>query len=203
MLPQPRNRLDKAFRAIVDDIYAILTSRMTESPAAQSRGQTSPVRPLPQATVNQIMGLLETLAAPPYNGQADLAGIATTLALAINKLFPVAESLHLLEFAQLNEGTIRLTAAGHLVAQAGTEERKPAPRSASGCSKSISCASCHSSATFARCSTSARIIRLPERDSNWNFRITSCYELAGLGRNPRACAHAPSYIGLPSLHRSR
>jgi NitT/TauT family transport system ATP-binding protein len=123
-LPQPRNRLDAAFHSIVDDIYSILTSRTIESIALQNRNQGSVVRHLPQASTNQILGFLETLAAAPYNGEAELAKIAAPLALAINKLFPVAESLHLLEFAQLNDGAIKLTAAGHVMAQASTDERK-------------------------------------------------------------------------------
>ena len=53
-----------------------------------------------------------------------LAKIAAPLALAINELFPVAESLHVLEFAQLDDGAIKLTAAGYLMAQASTDERK-------------------------------------------------------------------------------
>jgi NitT/TauT family transport system ATP-binding protein len=123
-LPQPRNRLDAAFHSVVDDIYSILTSRTIESIALQNRNQGSVVRHLPQASTNQILGFLETLAAAPYGGHAELAKIAAPLALAINKLFPVAESLHLLEFAQLDHGAITLTAAGHLMAQAGTDERK-------------------------------------------------------------------------------
>jgi NitT/TauT family transport system ATP-binding protein len=35
-LPQPRNRLDAPFHAIVDQIYSILTSRMTQAIGAQS-----------------------------------------------------------------------------------------------------------------------------------------------------------------------
>src|SRR6516165_4357361 len=36
-LPQPRDRLDAAFHGIVDEIYSILTSRITEAIGAQSR----------------------------------------------------------------------------------------------------------------------------------------------------------------------
>ena len=36
-LPQPRNRLDAEFHAIVDEIYSILTSRLTEAIGAHSQ----------------------------------------------------------------------------------------------------------------------------------------------------------------------
>jgi len=123
-LRQPRNRLDPAFHAIVDDIYAILTSRATEPASALGRPQGLFSRPLPQASSNRIFGFLETLASAPYAGRAELAKIAGPLGLTINELFPVAESLHMLEFAQLDAGTIKLTAAGQVAAAAGTDERK-------------------------------------------------------------------------------
>ena len=46
------------------------------------------------------------------------------LALEINDLFPIAEALHILEFAELKDGAIKLTAAGRVFAQSGIEERK-------------------------------------------------------------------------------
>jgi NitT/TauT family transport system ATP-binding protein len=123
-LPQPRNRLDAAFHAIVDEIYSILTSRMTEAISAQSKIHGGLVQPLPSVSLNQIGGFVETLASPPYEGHGELAKIAGPLALAINDLFPIAAALHILEFAELIGGTIKLTAAGRLFAQSGIEERK-------------------------------------------------------------------------------
>jgi len=123
-LPQPRNRLDDAFHDIVDEIYSILTSRMTESIGAQSRIHGGLVQILPQVSTNRIGGFVETLASPAYGGHAELAKIARPLGLEINDLFPIAEALHILEFAELKEGTIKLTAAGRVFAQSGTEERK-------------------------------------------------------------------------------
>ena len=123
-LPQPRNRLDAAFHGIVDEIYSILTSRITELIGAQSRIHGGLVQLLPQVSINRIGGFVETLLSPPYGGHAELATIAGPLALEINDLFPIAEALHILEFAELKDGTIKLTAAGRVFAQSGTEERK-------------------------------------------------------------------------------
>jgi NitT/TauT family transport system ATP-binding protein len=119
-LPQPRNRLDAAFHEIVDAIYSILTARMTEAVGAPG----GLVRILPQVSPSRIGGFVETLASPPHGGRADLADVARLLALEINDLFPIAEALHMLEFAELTDGAVKLTAAGRVFAQSGTEERK-------------------------------------------------------------------------------
>jgi NitT/TauT family transport system ATP-binding protein len=50
--------------------------------------------------------------------------MAGALALDINDIFPVAAALHILQFAELKEGAITLTASGRLFAESGTEERK-------------------------------------------------------------------------------
>ena len=123
-LPQPRNRFDPAFRAIVDEIYAILTARMAEAIGAQSRLHGGLMQPLPEVSINRISGFIEALTAPPYEGHAELAEIAGPLALAVDQLFPIAAALHILEFAELKGGAIKLTAAGRVFARGETEERK-------------------------------------------------------------------------------
>jgi NitT/TauT family transport system ATP-binding protein len=69
--PHPRNRLDTAFRQMVDDIYAQMTVRPNLGaaeplPKLQLGSRLAPV------STNVIAGLIETVVAPPYNGRADL-----------------------------------------------------------------------------------------------------------------------------------
>jgi NitT/TauT family transport system ATP-binding protein len=123
-LPHPRSRLDTEFHSIVDEFYSILTSRTTESIGAQSQIHGGLVQPLPAVPINRLAGFIEALASPPYQGHAELARIAGALALDIRDLFPIAEALHILEFAELKDGAIKLTPAGRIFAQSGTEERK-------------------------------------------------------------------------------
>lgn len=123
-LPQPRNRLDVAFRAIVDEIYSILTSRMTAAIGAQSQIHGGLAQLLPAVSTNRIGGFVEALALPPYQGRAELAKIAGSLALNINDLLPIAAALRILEFAELEDSAIKLSAAGRLFVQSETEERK-------------------------------------------------------------------------------
>ena len=42
----------------------------------------------------------------------------------MDDLFPTAEALHILEFGELKDGTLKLTAAGRVFAGSGMEERK-------------------------------------------------------------------------------
>ncbi|MBO0711158.1 MAG: nitrate/sulfonate/bicarbonate ABC transporter ATP-binding protein [Acetobacteraceae bacterium] len=121
----PRNRLAPTFRQMVDDIYGLMTRR---APSGDGRIQPpAPVTaatPLPLVGSNQMAGLLETLAAEPYHGRADLPALALSLQMETDELFPLGETLQLLHFAELEEGDIRLTEAGRHFVESDTEERK-------------------------------------------------------------------------------
>ncbi len=78
--PHPRNRQDPAFRQMVDDIYALMTRRPAPAPpAAPGPAAPAAVLPLHRVGTNLMAGLLETLAAAPYNGRADLPALAAAL----------------------------------------------------------------------------------------------------------------------------
>jgi NitT/TauT family transport system ATP-binding protein len=67
---------------------------------------------------------METVAAAPFNGTADLPKIASDLQMEIDELFPVAETLQMMRFAEVEGGDIRLTDAGLAFASAELDERK-------------------------------------------------------------------------------
>jgi len=123
-LPRPRNRLDDEFGNIVDNVYAVLTARTIASLGALKQAREGVAQPLPRASVNRMSGLIEILAAPPHGGRAELETLASSLSLEVNDLFPLAEALHILEFAELKDGALRLTAAGNVFARSNTDERK-------------------------------------------------------------------------------
>jgi NitT/TauT family transport system ATP-binding protein len=121
----PRDRLDPAFRQMVDDIYALMTRRAAPDPKAHAAHHAPTIAtPLPPVGTNLMSGLLETLAAPPYNGHADLPAIASALQLELDDLLPLGEALQLLRLAVLEEGDIRLTDAGRAFAEGDTDTRK-------------------------------------------------------------------------------
>jgi NitT/TauT family transport system ATP-binding protein len=120
----PRNRVDPAFRQTVDDIYALMTRRPVPEPRAAAAPVASLAKPLHRVGTNIMSGLMETLAAPPYDGRADLPAIAASLQLELDDLFPLGETLQLLHFAELAEGDIVLTEAGRRFVAADIETRK-------------------------------------------------------------------------------
>jgi NitT/TauT family transport system ATP-binding protein len=126
-LPQPRNRLDPSFRELVERIYVEMTARPQGGPAG-SRQERFPGlgigSVLPQVSSNLLAGLMEAVAAAPFNGVADLPKIASDLQMEIDELFPVAETLQMLRFAELEGGDLKLTEDGLEFAHAALDERK-------------------------------------------------------------------------------
>src|ERR1700683_974333 len=126
-LPQPRNRLDPSFRELVERIYVEMTAR-PKGAAAGGRQERFPGlgigSVLPHVGSNLLSGLLEAVAAAPFNGKADLPEIASDLQMEIDELFPVAETLQLLRFAELEGGDLKLTEDGLAFAHADIDGRK-------------------------------------------------------------------------------
>ncbi|NWB30846.1 ABC transporter ATP-binding protein [Pseudomonas gingeri] len=119
----PRNRLDPIFRKMVDDIYALMTDRRSAD-ARTGKAELQLGSRLQEVPTNLMAGLIEALAAEPYHGRAGLPNVAERLLLEVDDLFPVAEMLEHLGFAELRGADISLTEAGKLFAEYGTQERK-------------------------------------------------------------------------------
>lgn len=100
--------------------------------ARREHGPAAPTRPagigadqrLRHVSTNILAGLLETVAAAPFDGRADLPEVADDVQLDADELLPAAEALHLLGLAELASGDIVLTPTGRDYATAGTQERK-------------------------------------------------------------------------------
>jgi NitT/TauT family transport system ATP-binding protein len=120
-LPQPRNRLDPQFRELVEKIYVAMTAR---TPNALTGRQTTINTVLPRVSANLFSGLIETLAAEPYRGKADLPVLADELHMEGDELFPVAEAMQMFHFAEVEGGDIKLTDTGKQFAELGTDDRK-------------------------------------------------------------------------------
>jgi NitT/TauT family transport system ATP-binding protein len=123
-LKQPRNRLDPRFRDLVEKIYVAMTA-LTPTPIGISDRPVATINTvLPRVSANLLAGLVETLAAAPYNGRADLPVLADELHLEIDDLFPVSDALQLLRLAETEGGDIKLTDTGKQFAELGTDDRK-------------------------------------------------------------------------------
>jgi NitT/TauT family transport system ATP-binding protein len=125
-LPHPRDRLDTDFRALVDKIYALMTQRPDPAkPATREAGTAIGLGlALPRVSTNSLAGMLEEIAAPPYNGKADLPHLADSLQLEIDDLFPLGETLQLLRLAEFEDADIKLTPLGQRFVDMDVDQRK-------------------------------------------------------------------------------
>lgn len=124
-LAHPRTRNDFRFRAVVDDIYTRMTARtVSKSGIKESSPGVGLSMVLPRVSTNLLSGFMEALAAEPYQGKADLPHLAETLKMEIDDMFPIAEVLQLLRFAEVAEGDIVLKDIGIKFTQMAIDERK-------------------------------------------------------------------------------
>jgi NitT/TauT family transport system ATP-binding protein len=79
---------------------------------------------LPDAAVQRLSGLIDTLTEAPYHGRADLPHLADEENLGMDELFPLIETLQLLGFAHVSGGDIDLTPLGRVYADADMLARK-------------------------------------------------------------------------------
>ena len=79
---------------------------------------------LPSAHVAQLLGALDEINHPVYQGLVNLSALANALELKVDDLFPIVEALQLLDLAQTAGGDIRLTRHG----EAFPGRRHPAPQ---------------------------------------------------------------------------
>lgn len=123
-LPRPRDADSAAVRALVDEVYGLMTMR---APAAAPSGHAPAAAAdwrLPAADVARIESVLELLAGSPFDGRADLPQLSEDAALADEELFPAYEALALLGLAQVEGGDIALTALGRHYVHAGQALRQ-------------------------------------------------------------------------------
>ena len=126
-LKQPRNRLDPHFRDLVEKIYVAMTARTQTPPRIETTPgtvATSIDTILPRVSANLLSGLLEALAAEPFNGKADLPVLADELHMEGDDLFPVSDALQMMHLVEVEGGDIKLTDVGKQFVDADTDERK-------------------------------------------------------------------------------
>lgn len=115
-LPRPRDREAPAFGALVDELYGVLTGRVTPDEIGAPSHATPAVeatplsRPLPAASVGGMAGLIEIVDA--QGGHADLADLAATLNFEIDDLLPLIDAAALLELVRVGDGVVETTEVG-------------------------------------------------------------------------------------------
>ncbi|HJV81849.1 nitrate/sulfonate/bicarbonate ABC transporter ATP-binding protein [Noviherbaspirillum sp.] len=112
-LPRPRNADSLDVRALIDEVYGLMTMRPVQEPVTGAAPPiTHPGYRLPDTDVTRIEGVLDLLADAPFNGRADLPHLAEESELPDEELFPTYEALGMLGLAQVEKGDITLTPLG-------------------------------------------------------------------------------------------
>jgi NitT/TauT family transport system ATP-binding protein len=106
-LPRPRTGDGARVRALIDEVYGLMTMR--KAPAVTT---TLPNYALPDTDVSRIEAVLELIAQPPFGGRADLPQLAEETELSDEELFPTLEALTMLGLAQVEDADVTLTALG-------------------------------------------------------------------------------------------
>jgi NitT/TauT family transport system ATP-binding protein len=106
-LPRPRTGDGARVRALIDEVYGLMTMR--KAPAVTT---ALPDYALPDTDVSRIEAVLELIAQAPFGGRADLPQLAEETELSDEELFPTLEALTMLGLAQVEDADVTLTALG-------------------------------------------------------------------------------------------
>jgi len=124
-LPRPRDADSAEVRALVDEIYAVMTAgRVRSGKATEEPERLRLDDRLPQADIGLMEGLLELLLEEPFLGRADLPQLGEETELTDEELLPVTEALALLDFARLEGGDLSITDLGRQYVEAPYSARQ-------------------------------------------------------------------------------
>lgn len=122
---RPRNRDDVQVRALIDEVYALMTSPAAMGPRVPAMAAAEQIGyRLPDADISQMEAILDLLLEAPFEGRADLPHLAGEAGLTDDELLPACEALQLLQLASLEGGDITATALGRTYYAAEAGERK-------------------------------------------------------------------------------
>ncbi len=124
-LPHPRRKKDRAFMALVDQVYAVITGKTLDEKTelgSEPGKQPGNMRALPHVPINQLAGLVEQVV--NEGGRVDVYQLGRDIGLATDDLLPVIEGAELLGFATVDAGDLTLTPLGKEFADADIQRRK-------------------------------------------------------------------------------
>ncbi|GAA4846439.1 nitrate/sulfonate/bicarbonate ABC transporter ATP-binding protein [Saccharopolyspora rosea] len=109
-LPRPRDRKGPAFSALVDRLYDLLTGREPGEAVPEPTEATPKARPLPNASVGGLAGLVEIVHAK--GGRADLPDTAADLNFQVDDLLPLVDAAAMLDLLVVSGGDLVITPVG-------------------------------------------------------------------------------------------
>lgn len=133
-LPRPRNADSPEVRALIDEVYGLMTMRAAPA-AAPAAPAAQPDYRLPETDISRIESVLELVAAAPFSGRADLPQLAEETELPDEELFPTCDALAMLDLAVVEKAT----SPSPRWACATPPQTRPCGRSCSASSCSSTC----------------------------------------------------------------
>ncbi|MFJ5382975.1 nitrate/sulfonate/bicarbonate ABC transporter ATP-binding protein [Cupriavidus sp. CER94] len=122
--PRPRNRDDARVRALIDEVYMLMTSPAALGPRVPAPAAAQIGYRLPDADISQMEAVLDLLHESPFFGRADLPHLAEEAGLTDDDLLPACEAMQLLGLATIERGDITATALGRSYYETEPPERK-------------------------------------------------------------------------------
>ncbi|GGC91453.1 ABC transporter ATP-binding protein [Undibacterium terreum] len=123
-LPRPRNVDSPEVRALIDEVYGLMTMRPVQEVVAGAVAHKHQGYRLPETDVSRIEAVLDLLADAPFNGRADLPQLAEESELSDEELFPTYEALGQLGLTLVEKGDISLTPLGKRYVEAEQSQRQ-------------------------------------------------------------------------------
>jgi NitT/TauT family transport system ATP-binding protein len=121
-LDRPRDRRSPAYAALVDQLYDLLTGRVSDEPEIAGARATPTANPLPVVSVGGLAGLVEIVYA--WGGQVDLPDIAAELNFEIDDLLPLVDAAVMLDLLSVEGGDLLLTDTGKTFTTADIQHSK-------------------------------------------------------------------------------
>ncbi|MDR3661383.1 MAG: AAA-associated domain-containing protein, partial [Mycobacterium sp.] len=109
-LARPRDRRAPAFEAMVDQLYALLTGAAAQVAEPGPTRETPTARPLPDASVGGLAGLVEIVYAS--GRRVDIPEIADDLNFEIDDLLPLVDAAVMLDLLRVDGADMEITDTG-------------------------------------------------------------------------------------------
>jgi NitT/TauT family transport system ATP-binding protein len=121
-IPRPRDYRSTEFLKLVDHLHELITGHELPDQPAGPAPQPTSLEPLPEATVSEIIGLLEYL--DVRGGREDIFRIAADTNSEFGRVLSVVEAAELLDFVDTPKRMVVLEAEGQRFVRAHIEDRK-------------------------------------------------------------------------------
>jgi NitT/TauT family transport system ATP-binding protein len=122
-LPRPRDYRSPALNKLIDQLHEIITGHeLPDAPTPAAATAAAALQPLPDATVGEVVGLLEYLDA--RGGKEELFKIAADTNQEFGKLIGVVIAAEMLDFVDTPKRLVAFEPTGLRFVRAGPEERK-------------------------------------------------------------------------------